>query len=314
MADPEDDLKELPSRIIYNKFKGTSCNSQYKQYQIGIRNMLKEHSDIKKHEDQIVEAWCHVTRMWDTSVLWDTNILWDERCKFLYFWVGNLIQNDSESGKFSARMGKIYEALNYVTWKNKCDIAYPDVINKNLFSKRKIVFDYSHDRVHVQKELEKSGSPNKHLWCAYALGIAAAYKEVQEDCDYGDNKSKGYCTKFKGTYIKYNPEQLLSSHCEIVLAEQLRVTTEVEKPSKQGDRGEVELRKELQEEEERREIDGLQIEAMPEAELDENQELLAHQALPDSSSTTTTGLFSILSIAGLGSITFLLYKVSLTAR
>ncbi|ANQ09256.1 KIR protein [Plasmodium coatneyi] len=199
-ADPD----KLPSENVYALFKegntcttwttrGRGCNQSVKAaVQGGLRSFNMEDENLSGEIVRNHYRACNGKKL-------DGTPSYFEPCHFFYYWLGYRIKNEvKEPHELNTVMTSIYGNLTNTKCTNSCSKLYPQM-DKNIFDKRKEIFDYSYN----YNILSKDQGDNRYLCsedCStYLDGLKGAYSSVQSSCSEttgGDT----FCNEFNREY------------------------------------------------------------------------------------------------------------------
>ncbi|ANQ08972.1 Variable surface protein Vir7-like protein [Plasmodium coatneyi] len=191
-------LKDAKSEVLfYDKFNketdtcaGESAVESIKGYLGSSLNYANKGNDI----DKIGKAICYVDKMYKGT---DAHPYKKELCHALYFWIGDILFNNvKDSDSLSLIISMICEQLHNSYTQHGCEIIC-ETIGKDLFLKRKTIFDYYHDYSVIQTAiLNHEEAPCAQLYSQYLDAIIPIYEGVRSGCG-GVPTSGSYCEQFK---------------------------------------------------------------------------------------------------------------------
>ncbi|CAA9986920.1 KIR protein [Plasmodium knowlesi strain H] len=212
-----DDLnKWLPSKVTYDEIVRTtvSCGDDGK-YTSGVKDVLKNHSELLNDADKVAQWFCYPHGKKDT-LSGD-----DSPCYYLYYHVGNTFsrhfQNDTLFWSF---MDKMREKLKDVVADEsvcKIDLSH---FKKDLFIWEKRVYDYYRDHDKIKEKLGEDDYSCSTELDQYLTEAAIGYNLIDIYCSGNTSKKGAYCSKFRNEYGKNKPEELLREKCTSQLAEE----------------------------------------------------------------------------------------------
>ncbi|ANQ09779.1 KIR protein [Plasmodium coatneyi] len=137
------------------------------------------------------------------------NYLWD----FFYYWVGTRIKEDLKGYDFTTTMRTICDKLPESEAKNICTNKYPE-INKDLFEKAKVLFDFFYNYGTAKIKLQEKGLFTNEKCNSSLKKVKDAYQNIRDICDgEGDSKSQ-YCEKLIQEYkVKFQNGAPLKLTC-----------------------------------------------------------------------------------------------------
>ncbi|ANQ09108.1 KIR protein [Plasmodium coatneyi] len=193
-------LEDLPSKQIYTYFNndGHKCaNSDSKAQQISsiLKDKIRDFwiDGDRNYAQRITSAWCLVSTV---STKGETQC--DKTCDYFYFWLGDILCNKwGSSSSFKDTMREIYNKLN----EQGAHCTYNDMhntVSRDIFSKRKIIFDYYYDYRTIWKDLKSFKEYCTQVYKSYLDAATTAYRQVQANCGTGNrNNNDDFCKRFK---------------------------------------------------------------------------------------------------------------------
>ncbi|ANQ07953.1 KIR protein [Plasmodium coatneyi] len=178
---------ELPSEEVYRKFKESIGNSNCNSVG-GIRSKVQTYHFIKKYSDKISSAYCYAQEN-ETDKLSD-----DDRCGFLYYWLGDIMESEDRNNRFSFIIGNMYNLLRQLEPKCNCNNIYRST-SETIFDKSRKIFDYEYNIKALQKRDNCSDYSDGQKYDLHREEAQKEYEWLCENCGVGD---AGYCEKIKG--------------------------------------------------------------------------------------------------------------------
>ncbi|ANQ06075.1 KIR-like protein [Plasmodium coatneyi] len=178
----------------------TSISGSTESLKNTLGGALKNYLGFKGSEDNIANAYCLACQR-NEHVYHN-----GEPCYFFYYWLGDTYWNKARKDDLSGALEAIYTTLGSKVHGKKCNVKYDDV-DKDLFLKRKVIFDYYYNYKTERKKFLNNESNCNNDWFNYRETIITACKAVEKDCEAGNSKNSLYCKDFKDKYEAY---------CEIV--------------------------------------------------------------------------------------------------
>ncbi|ANQ07811.1 Variable surface protein Vir7-like protein [Plasmodium coatneyi] len=185
------DLGENSSYCIYTDEKGN------------VESKLKACQEIKSEAQKIADGLCYIhSKRQDES---DESVR-DAFCHALYYWLGDFAWKSdrvSSGTKFIEVMGDIYKALSEFGVSDNCKNMYKDNSNitKDLFEKRRTVFDFSFDYKNIKEKLQLHNYSCEKEYYEHLEKAHKAFGAVSEDCH---GKIDLYCIEFKNIFETKN--------------------------------------------------------------------------------------------------------------
>ncbi|CAA9987822.1 KIR protein [Plasmodium knowlesi strain H] len=201
----------LPSAQIYeelNKAKDTHSD-------VAIRDA--ERSSLSSPlggEDKVLSvlaAWKYVAQKKKGE---GNNQEFGKYCNFFYYWLGDKIPSSVDAiFTFANTMGTVYGVLMKSGIENGCPIINTSYnITREIFTKRKKVFDYYEDYQTIFDQL-----PGGQNWCGtdykeYMETLSEVYQDAIANC--GNDSSDPCCAKYNSENIGSNKyKELLGKDC-----------------------------------------------------------------------------------------------------
>ncbi|ANQ07753.1 KIR protein [Plasmodium coatneyi] len=228
----------LPSyQDYYNMFEENvdayrdQCNAQLS----GLETL---NGKMGEQPDKILDAACYVHREYEKGRFFTR-----EACYFLYFWIGQTLsktfQDDNFKNNLSEICTKMMEINIFKTHGCK-DIC--DKVDKDLFLKRKTLFDFWYDYGAIRTLLEHNAPLDVDKCGNYLQNVEAANSPGAVNCAGGTGPSDKYCQNFwrgNGNSISLNLKKLQSKLKSV----QERMDQEKEAASARAHEAETKLRK-----------------------------------------------------------------------
>ncbi|ANQ06681.1 KIR protein [Plasmodium coatneyi] len=239
----KDNLSMLASKLkFYDKVQGEKVHCELgTQKETSVKDKLKSCTEIKNEIDEIAKGLCKASTMKDDanlsaqegdSDLDELDKLFNKSlCHFLYFWLGKEVWTrvGNDGTKFLDVMGKIYDALSDFGVQNNCTLLYTNnppttlnnqpTINKDLFLHRKTVFDFTFDYKGIKDKLQWFSNACDDGYYKHLQSAQTAFSEVLTDCkskwsqgtEGGKNPTNDdlYCSWFKNTFDVINDQSPL---------------------------------------------------------------------------------------------------------
>ncbi|ANQ10531.1 KIR protein [Plasmodium coatneyi] len=201
-------LKELPSnKEYYEEFnKGmTNCDSSW-SWTNQMKIALENHTDLNKYAKEIVGALCYILKKGESL---DPE---GEECKYLYYYIGDIVSSSPKSSELSGVIEKIYQEIKANKDDFKCINIYNDISETN-FNRMKVIYDLSHDYDTVRGQPESPSYPCDESIGGYLDNFCGAYSNMSAVCNT-KNREK-YCTDFKQLINGSKYKDLLEQECEV---------------------------------------------------------------------------------------------------
>ncbi|ANQ10606.1 KIR protein [Plasmodium coatneyi] len=167
--------------------------------------------------DKIVKGVCYVDKIYKGT---STHPHQSELCSFLYYYIGDVLsKNPKCDNMFSLIMNMICSALESSYKLKGCKIECSTKHDKDIFLKRKAIFDYYHDFSVIQGELLQENHQCAAKYGSYLSAVVPIYEEVRQNCERASSSTDPYCIQFNIWFnggknnTNINPEQL-KSKCE----------------------------------------------------------------------------------------------------
>ncbi|ANQ10913.1 KIR-like protein [Plasmodium coatneyi] len=218
------DPTSFPSyKDFYQEFKdsketqcdnGNGCSTEVQQYSLGTKG-------LGGHEFHVQKALAYLLKTYG-----DKGSKKSLECTarhFFYYWLGDIISNGNwKSSNFPADISVICRAINQPSGKQPYGIPC-DNPDKEIFSKRKAIFDYSYNYSRIKEILENGGPNCNRGWLNYLKDVSIACQDVEKDCAgrKEENEGRVYCEEFKTKYVQYcNTAKLSELKCELKFAQE----------------------------------------------------------------------------------------------
>ncbi|ANQ07892.1 KIR protein [Plasmodium coatneyi] len=220
-TDKDERLKNLPSKVMYGRFKGGKDYCIYPNFPTeNIKNKLQRTLSDVEHAETIANGLCYVsTKKWE-------NECDDTHCDPLYFWIGDKLFNELEKDNlFSNVMSTIETELGTIPDKHKCKFMDTD-IDQNLFNRRKKIHDYTlnHEKIELQlKDRGTSSSSCDPKYNSYMGDIVTAYNYVSANCKQNNYRGE-YCQQFRSKYRENSSWKLSGTKCALEPEEKTTTT------------------------------------------------------------------------------------------
>ncbi|GAB69459.1 hypothetical protein PCYB_002080, partial [Plasmodium cynomolgi strain B] len=198
-------------------------------------------------------------------------------CSFFYYWLADMLFRNCGLHSIPDIMGRIYHKLRKISAVNNCELLSTDD-SMEKFERKKRVFDYSHDYMPVWEQLRTYYGYCKSTYPQVGRSTSQTYYNVNDMCK-GNGSNSRYCTQFESKYGNYCEQKSEGLICKSV---------EEVKTAEEGSRAVFHV--------------------LGMSEKEPVSELYASAGT--SGAPTVSSILAIL--AGISSITFLLYKVIIT--
>ncbi|ANQ07535.1 KIR protein [Plasmodium coatneyi] len=210
MPVPVPELKDAPSKSLFYDNFGKGSDSCHEGYTVNLKNILEMDSGGKVYVGSIKKAECYVSKMQKNSM----NTYYKDRCNFLFFWIGELLSANLDDSLLPTIMQLICTELKKWYAKNECKIICTHA-KKDLFLKRKVIFDYKHDCSVIQTAILSKDSTCAATYGPYLDAIIRIYTEVKYDCETASSSANDpYCKEFVKWFEYGNDPENLKSQCE----------------------------------------------------------------------------------------------------
>ncbi|ANQ05752.1 KIR protein [Plasmodium coatneyi] len=199
--------------FFYSKFNKETdkCdgNSTINSIKGKLEMELQSYAGVQDNKEKIIKGVCSASKMEGTS---SSPSLYSDRCNFLFFWIGELLSKSLDDILFSTIVQLICTELEKWYTTNGCKILCTSA-NKDLFLKRKTIFDYYHDNSVILTAILSKDSNCVTKYVPYLEKILPIYNEVKDDCD-GNSKTDPYCKEFVTWFKDENDPEQLKTQCD----------------------------------------------------------------------------------------------------
>ncbi|ANQ09656.1 KIR protein [Plasmodium coatneyi] len=185
----------IPSRsTFYNRFSTASSNKcdckdiLGEDWETRISNNVGSDQGLAGMKSMFPKAYCCACKMNKDN---PSN---DDWCHFLYYWIGDIVSEDSDISKWTKTLEDIYNAFTDISIQNKCNIVYKNKVPWDIFYNRRTVFDYWKDSDAIKAILEGSGPNCSEQYGYYLDTMLSSYFAVSAHCT--KNKGDDYCKSF----------------------------------------------------------------------------------------------------------------------
>ncbi|SBS97398.1 PIR Superfamily Protein, partial [Plasmodium malariae] len=205
----ENFIQSLPSKIYYRK--NFESNDDYCIHFEDEEKFQKKKTEIYKNEkiksiaDKLMRPLCYVAFTNEGEEC-------KEKCRNLYYWLGNELFNKLEGDSFSEVIGMLNDVSNVLSGSGKCKCNFFKDIKKENFEKMKIVHDYCKDHESIESTLKLYINKCDNNFNDYLLKVTSAYEEVY-NCT--NTKTEPYCSELKNHVTSCLNKKLSSLKCEI---------------------------------------------------------------------------------------------------
>ncbi|GAB69897.1 CYIR protein, partial [Plasmodium cynomolgi strain B] len=180
--------------------------------------------NLKGISDKILKALCFIyNRKGNRQNNFD-----NEYCSYLYYWLGDKIYPKvNNKAVFSRIINMIYEELyrSIPEYFIVCPFVYAP-IDKVIFNKNKLLFDYSKDYVNIELDTAHDLTTCDEKYYNYINQYISTYKEAYSDCYNGEGKNLD-CSYFSTLFKIEHHEKLSSYKC--IQCDKCREFTEVKR-------------------------------------------------------------------------------------
>ncbi|ANQ07910.1 KIR-like CYIR protein [Plasmodium coatneyi] len=211
--------KDLASQKVYCELD--EAQDKYEESQVtnlgdvksALTSTIGQYNSMGTYAEGTVKAYWHAHRG-GLGNLFNK----DDRCNFLYYWIGDtLFQTMRRPEDFSTAMNEVYNKLKQLQGlqiNDKCGVMYPN-ISKDIFTKMKKVYNYTHDCTIMENCRGGSRSPGAPCPSEppeHVQETCTAYRQMEIECR-GETNEPNYCDDFNSKYKKYLKEGPLKSNC-----------------------------------------------------------------------------------------------------
>eukprot|EP00366_Plasmodium_knowlesi_P002675 XP_002260172.1 KIR protein [Plasmodium knowlesi strain H] len=214
----EDKLGELPSRMLYQKFrggglKGNCSSASIVSVKSQVEQVLREGGFDENDAEKIVHGWCLIHKGIGVG-----DAYYDGRYHFFYSWVGNLLSEHKKvGGSFSTVMRLIHGVLQGMFTGDECKLMCDEIYlpeKKELLNNMGIVYDYITDSSTLRAQVEGDEKTCDETYRSHLDAIINACGAISTHCEVKSNASGPYCGWFNG--------QSRKSYCEKQTLEKLK--------------------------------------------------------------------------------------------
>ncbi|ANQ10089.1 Kir protein [Plasmodium coatneyi] len=214
-------LNKLPSKMLYQKFDNgdgkEGCDVGEREVN-DVKTKLTKALSGKVFEDsevnKIFHAWCYVTR----TIKKKCGSLYKDPFKFLYLWLGlKLFEEKDQIDSFDDLMDDIQEGLTKMEGGsgNKCGPLCKGNIDKTIFNKRKLAYEYYMDHDGIKGQLQNPNpekTPCDQKYYDHLKEGYTAYNEICGKCTRG-TPTNPCCTEFQDMCKDYRSKKLEELKC-----------------------------------------------------------------------------------------------------
>ncbi|ANQ08045.1 KIR-like protein [Plasmodium coatneyi] len=197
--------QKLPSHLyFYEPFEKNDVENCTDDSEQNIQSAFSTHCTTCTNPYKIKDAICFVSGLKP----YKQYPYYDDRWNFLYYWIGQQIWSalQSETDKenqFKDLLKKICELIKSKCSSQECKINC-ELIDKDIFQHKKIVFDFSHNYNSIKGYFGEERHDCNEKWHPYKQEITKACSSITAYCAPGGagttNGGDPYCEKFKDTY------------------------------------------------------------------------------------------------------------------
>ncbi|ANQ10663.1 KIR protein [Plasmodium coatneyi] len=209
-----DHLDKLPSKLLYQKFEDRAGNNDCDDQNMNnvktqLEGALKKHDFNDIDEEQIIYAWCYVTKAMKRC-----DALHEERLKFFYLWLGHtLFEKKDQINLFSDLMDEIKEELDKVEGGgDKCGLLCKNVNDKTAFDRRKLAYEYYTNYKRMEEQLAQYSKKCDNNYHTYLNDTYQAWEKERTECS-GITTSGSYCAQFNTDCTKQEDKNLTQLTC-----------------------------------------------------------------------------------------------------
>ncbi|KMZ98407.1 hypothetical protein PVNG_04351 [Plasmodium vivax North Korean] len=194
-------IGELTSKINYSKFEEGEGKCDDVHFFSDVTDDLRVHLSVKDISDKIKKALCYIYMKKPYHSNFESDL-----CSYIYYWLGDKIYSKtSNKGEFTKIMRMLYEVLN-VTDKNIICKHFNYEINRDMFYKNKLLFEYSQDHGNIKIHTAGYKTCNKD-YKEYIDNYISTYTDAHSDC-YEKGKKKYDCENFFSLFQRNQYDEL----------------------------------------------------------------------------------------------------------
>ncbi|CAG9472745.1 unnamed protein product [Plasmodium vivax] len=185
----DEKLDILQTKYYYNKLENGLEFCNYYNFYSKAESELNNKPELQDVSEKILKALCYVyTRSLSKS--FDNEI-----CKFLYYWLGNVLLNNLNVEDFySEIILKLFDSLNDGISGKVCKLPYTN-IDKEDFKNIKLFFDYSEDYRTYKTQLSDSSMLCNDDYKSYLDTHVSMYNDKYKYCK-SELRGNMYCKEF----------------------------------------------------------------------------------------------------------------------
>ncbi|ANQ08516.1 KIR-like protein [Plasmodium coatneyi] len=162
--------------------------------------VLGTYTGVSDKTDKAMKAYCYASTLKESGAY--DNI----PCHFLYYWLGSILPRSAMyDGQFKSHINTICTYINEAHEGKRCKLILSENFDRNIFTHRKTIFDYSFDYNAIEGDLLAGTAHCGPQWKEYRQKVIESCGLVRPRC--GKRESSGttdpYCTEFKRNYQVY---------------------------------------------------------------------------------------------------------------
>ncbi|CAA9988123.1 KIR protein [Plasmodium knowlesi strain H] len=216
-------LNKLPSRKMYEKFKSRDyhgiCAGWDKTEKVKILLQLDKKPNDTTLKDKIMSALCYIMKNKDRG----TDIKELDKCKFLYYYVGNALyatykdkdKTDADDNFYDV-MENVDKAIQANAPQLKDCFLPPDSSIDKEFPIWKALFDYYHDKDTILGHMKDGNKKCSRKYQEHLQAIKGAYTTMRGQCIVGDKGTSTWCDEFKKLFPEHKANSSLDLKCQEV--------------------------------------------------------------------------------------------------